>query len=475
MFPTLYLIALIAVAVMAPGATVYWDAFGYVLQAINGDVGGLGLGRPVFALAMHAIAGAWMSVGGSPWQIEMVLRVACAMLACLASPLTARLALDCGASRRAAWWSGLAVACSPAMAHAGGQVLTDGLGVTLLLSATVLGVRATFAPGPSLRRALGSGLALGLAVGVREQAIVSILALAWLVGLSPRRARARIAVAMAAGCLAAFVLPLAFVWATQPAYLDTVRAWLVSMGRDRTLKTYGWHDLGLYLLWILSLGPFVVVTGVVAIAVALRLRQWRWPLLVAVVVPALIQVAWMATFRGIAYSPRFLLSALPAAFAIPGSILIVRWAGDSRARRSVAMAAWVLPVLVAAPIAHARSAALTATLREWPVRLRSLPSDAVVVTGQPCPAIPLVRTILAHDPATRGDAPDWQPVCPGWSWPADLAGRLDGGMRDGRVAAADLRDASWTGAEQRAARDELDRYVRARATSVSSGRLIVWH
>jgi len=139
------------------------------------------------------------------------------------------------------------------------------------------------------------------------------------------------------------------------------------------------------------------------------------------------------------------------------------------------MAAWVLPVLMAAPIAHARSAALTATLREWPVRLRSLPSDAVVVTGQPCPAIPLVRTILAHDPATRGDAPDWQPVCPGWSWPADLAGRLDGGMRDGRVVAADLRDASWTGAEQRAARDELDRYVRARATSVSSGRLIVWH
>jgi hypothetical protein len=471
MFLALYFVALAAICLMAPGATVYWDAFGYVLQAITGDVGGLGLGRPVFVLTMHGIARAWLGAGGSPWQLELVLRVACAMAASAAAPLTARLTLDSGGSPRAAWMAGLAVALSPAMAHASGQVLTDGPGVSLLILACVLGGRATLGPRGSIASGLASGAALGLAVGVREQTIVNVLTLLWFAWLAPIGVRWRVACAMAVGCVAAVALPLAFVIFTEPSYVGTVRAWLANMSRDRVAKTYGWGDLLVYLAWLLSLGPVVVIAGATAIAVAIRRRQWRWPMLAAIAVPAMLQVAWMATFRGITYSPRFLIVALPGAFAIPAAILVTEWAGGSRTRRRWVIAGWILPVMVAAPVAHARSAALVATLREWPARLASLPATAVIVTGQPCPAIPLVRTLVG---VGASSAPGWQPVCPGWAWPPDLTGRLDRAIAESRLVAADLRDASWTGEEQRAARDELARYVAAHPAAESSGQMIVW-
>ena len=85
----------------------------------------------------------------------------------------------------------------------------------------------------------------------------------------------------------------------------------------------------------------------------------------------------MATFRGIAYSPRFLIVALPGAFAIPASMLVAEWAGESRTRWRWAIVGWVLPLLVAAPVAQARSAALVAILREWPARLASLRAPAL--------------------------------------------------------------------------------------------------
>jgi hypothetical protein len=465
----LYLLALLAIAAMAPGATVYWDAFGYVLQAVNGDVGGLGLGRPVFVLALHAIARGWLNAGGSPWQLEMVLRIACALAASAAAPLTAHLAQACGLSRRTAWMSGLAVAMSPAMAHASGQVLADGPGVSLVVLACVLGVRAAAGTGSGL----AAGLVLGLAVGVREQTVVTLITLLGLAYVAPRQARWRIAGAMLAGCVAAMAVPLAFVLFTQPAYGATVRAWLANMHRDRLAKTYGWRDLSMYVAWLLSLGPIVVVAGAAAIALAVGRRRWRTPLLAAVVVPALLQVVWMATFRGIAYSPRFLLVALPGAFAIPASMLAGAWADRSRRRWQWAVAAWTVPLLVAAPLAHARTAALVATLQEWPARLESLPDPAVVVTGQPCPAVPLVRRIVGLERAGAA-LPDWQAVCPGWAWPSDLPQRLDSAMAEDRLVAADLREASWTGPEQRAALDELSRYVRLRPQAEASGRLIVW-
>ena len=129
----LYLAAPAAALTLASSTSLYWDSFGYLAQALNGQVGGLGLGRPVFVLVSHALARTWLAAGGSVWSVETVVRAGWTVLACTAAPLTRRLARHCGLSSGAAILAGLAVACSPAMAHATTQVLTDAPAVVFLL------------------------------------------------------------------------------------------------------------------------------------------------------------------------------------------------------------------------------------------------------------------------------------------------------------------------------------------------------
>ena len=94
--------------------------------------------------------------------------------------------------------------------------------------------------------------------------------------------------------------------------------------------TFGWSDASLYLLWILSLGPVVVIAALSAWA---RRSSPVWRVrgaLFAVSAPAILQLLIAAAFRGISYSPRFLLPGFPAALAIPGAWAIDRAVGESR-------------------------------------------------------------------------------------------------------------------------------------------------
>jgi hypothetical protein len=473
----LYVVAVAATIALALPTPVYWDTWGYVRQAIAGDVGGLGLGRPVFVLASQAIAAVWLAGGGSAWHVEPVLRVVWAALACAAAPLTWRLALLCGLPPRAAVVAGLAVACSPAMAHVSGTLLTDAPAAALLLLALVSGARAATGTGghgasssaAGIRRdtlfAAASGVALGLAIGVREQAMLGIIGLALLAWGAPRARRARLSVAIGVSCATAVLVPIAFVLATQPGYLATVRAWLDGMARDRALRTFSWRDAALALAWLGSLGPVVVIAAIGALARSPLVWRPR-TILFAVAASSLVPLAAAIAFRGIAYSPRFLLAGFAGAIAIPGALVLDRWAAASSARLAVVLAAIAAPVLIAAPIVHVRAAPVTATFRALPSMLGAVPSNAAIVTGAPCPAIPLVRELLGRDRAPAA-APDWQPVCPGWSWPADLTAHLDALARAGRPIVIDLRPTSWVGAEQEAAFQEAAAYARQR-------RVLTW-
>jgi len=302
---------------------------------------------------------------------------------------------------------------------------------------------------------------------------LSVLTLGILAWRSPRVMRPRLLSAMAIAWGVAVVGPVILAALTQPGYVGTVERWLSGVRLDRAAKTYFWRDAGVYLLWLVSLGPATLVSACVAIVAAIRMRRWPQSAFVAIAVPASLQLVWMATFRGIDYSPRFLLSALPA-LAIAAAVVLAPWTTRSRARFSAVIGLLVLPVLIAAPIVRIRSQPLVAVLREWPHRLGELPSSSVIVTGQPCPAVPLIRTLVARDRAGLQPEPDWQAVCPGWSWPKDLAALLDDALSRGRTVAADLRSSSWTGAEQLAARQELEQYVHARTRAQEGGRLVVW-
>ena len=90
-------------------------------------------------------------------------------------------------------------------------------------------------------------------------------------------------------------------------------------------------------------------------------------------------------------------------------------------------------------------------------RLRDVAPNAIVVSGQACPAVVLTRT------TTRlgGTPVDWRAVCPGWRWPANLPSHLDALRAEGRPLVVDLRAAVWVGPRQRACRDAVERYLQS--------------
>ena len=465
----LYAVALAAIGLIAPKFPVYWDSWGYLRQAIEGDVGGLGVGRPVFVLASHALARAWMEFGGSVWTVETLLRVFWAVVSSASAPLAWRLTIACGLSARAALFAGLAVATSPAVAHAAGTILTDGPAAAALVAALLVALRARQAA--SIVHAGVAGALLGVAIGLREQSMLNGLAVALLLVPTPQPLRL-LAVMLGAGAVVA-VLPVGYVVMTQPGYVDTVGNWLAGMTRDRAYRTFGWRDLAIYVGWLLSLGPLVVI------AACASLRHWRSPLwhwrspLFALAAPAFLQVGIMSGFLGITYSPRFLIPGFVGGLAVAGAQALDRWIGPSRRRLVLCVIGIAAPIVLAAPFVRGGEQRRTAAVRTMLHELNAAPPRAVIVTGMTCPAIPVLKTmILRTEQWTR--PPEWGTVCPGWSWPVNAAEHFDRLRQSGVPVVVDLREDHWVGAEQRTALDELRRYVRARMPITASSRLVVW-
>src|SRR5262249_35994365 len=127
-------------------------------------------------------------------------------------------------------------------------------------------------------------------------------------------------------------------------------------------------------------------------------------------------------------------------------------------------AAIVVPFIAAAPVVMWRTRLSLGIFEELPARLRSVPSNAVIVTGRPCPAIAWIAAEINRD--DPGRAVDWQSVCPGWGWPASLPDRLAAAQAEGRPIVLDMRDSSWIGDPQRAALAEVARVQRTVAAIV---------
>ena len=115
----------------------------------------------------------------------------------------------------------------------------------------------------------------------------------------------------------------------------------------------------------------------------------------------------------------------------------------------------------------ARQGPLREALAETPRRLRAVPPNAAVVSGQACPAVVLART----EARLRGESVDWQQVCPGWRWPHPLRAHLDALRATGRPLVVDLRSRVWVGSRQEACRREAEAYVRSRGPAPT---LTVW-
>jgi 4-amino-4-deoxy-L-arabinose transferase-like glycosyltransferase len=371
---------------------------------------------------------------------------------------------------RASLLAALAVAFSPAFAHTSHQVLSDGPAVAVTLFALWAGAAAI--DSTSARRGAAAGFASGallaFATGLREQSVFFAVSLAWFALVSRSRVRVAIAMTLGFGLVAAITAWLAL--RIEPDWFAHIRAWREAMRHERALHEHGLRDVAMYLAWVFALGPAAVIAAAIAWSRDRSLHEVRRSALAAVCVPSLAQLALLAAYQDIAYSPRYLLPALAGAIAIPAA----RWADAMLARTppravSLALALVIAPAALAAPFLRAREAPLRTVLDATPALLANLPDDALVVTGQACGEVMLARRIVVR---TSSRTVRWRSVCPGWSWPANLAAYLD--ERDERVIAVDLRRGGWIGAGQETDYETASAYVRAHADAVARGEIVVW-
>lgn len=455
----LWSLAVAASLVVGPRGPLYWDSLGYVDQAVTGRVGGLLLGRPLFVLASHALARAAGALGLSPWSLEPLLRHAWLFVAALAAPLAAALARRVGLGARAACIAGLLVALSPAGAHTRDAVLTDGPATAAALLALVFAAGA-----PTDRNALLTGATLGLAFGLREQAALHLATAMLIAAPGPARPRWRRASLLALGFGGVATALLLLAWRSNPDYPATLARWLHGMALERLEPRDPVEALGRYALWLVALSP---VAAFCAVAWWLRGRDRWWP----AVVPATLGLLALSRYQDIAWSPRYLLTEFVVATTLPAAAWL-----DRALPRRAAHLAWLLPSLALLPLAgrllSERQRPLQRLVAELPSRLRRIPPDALIVTGQPCPAVRLDARIATTWPdAWSAPRPRWSTLCPGWSWPANPGARLDEALARGLTVVLDLRGAAWVGEPQRRRRAELDRFATAHA---SDPRVISW-
>jgi hypothetical protein len=469
----LYLMALGAALALGSRGPVYWDSAGYVAQAITGRVGGLALGRPLFVLVSHAVSSAYLSAHGSAWNLEPVLRHAWMLVSAIAAPASWDLARRCGVGDRASILAGLAVAFSPAFAHTSGVVLTDAPALavstlSLVAGARSVGIGVREREAPSLRFASVAGACAGISFGLREQSLVVLAPMALMIPLAPRPMRARVAAITLLTFLAVSMTPLAYLARTQPAWWPSVRAWIGSMHREDASHQFGALDVGAYFAWLLSLGPATLVAAILGWTRRARTIASFPSVSLAVCVPSLVQLALLSRYPDIAFSPRYLLPALPGALAIPAAVAVEPILESRRHAAAVAVAMLLIPALVAAPFVHSLAAPVVKVLDETPAALMRSGPRLLVVTGEPCTSVLLAQTIVRRE---RGPSQaDWETICPGWGWPQDLTARLDAARADRRTVVIDLRDAAWIGDGQRARRAEAVGWLAVRHSSDA----IVW-
>ncbi len=412
----LYVVALVAAALIGTHGIAYWDAGDYVRLALDGQPSGLLLGRPFFLFVSRPIAAL------APSHAEAVLRWFWTMFSATAAPLLGVLAMRLGLSRNAALAAAFALACSPSFAHTAHQVLTDAPALALAIGALAVAAKG---------EALPAGVLLGLAIATRETAAVHAIAVVLLL-----RRRAVV------GLLACAVVTGVLVVAAHHGLPPSLRAWGSAMHKSSTDHPLGLRDVALSLGWVLAAGP-------VPVLVALG-QKWKRDRVALVAWPSAFATALLLFYPDGSFSPRYMLATAPLAFFL---IAAPTLAAHPR-RTALALA---LP-LFAMPFATARTRAIAARGEDAAARFADPPRGALLVPGHYCPH---VRLALRH----RDDV---SYLCPGWDWPEDVARTLDEARCHNHIVVIDVRDDAWVGAREDAPRVAVQRYAHEQSPPIAT-------
>ncbi len=421
----LWLLAMVASAIVGIHGVAYWDAGDYVRLAIDNGRSGLLLGRPLFLFVSRLI----LHAGVDPIHAEPVLRWFWNAVGAVAAPALAVLAARLGLSRAASLAVGVALALSPSFTHTAHQVLTD---APSLAFAIVALVAATYS------QAVLSGVLIGIAILTRETAAVHAVAIAILLG---RRA------VLAAG--AAIAVMAVTLWIFPPLAFDE---WMQALTRSVQRNPIGAWQIEAPFLWILTAGPLPVLVGIVAL-----IRRNVTGRVLVVSLPAVAGTIAILFYPDGWFSPRYMLATVPLAFFLPAGAWL---AARPRLFAAALIAPLVVLVLVTRParVVAAHGAAVMD-------RIVSLPIGSLVSPGHYCSNARLGATIHGRR--------DLEMICPGWGWPDDPARVLDAAFAAGRPIALDLRDDAWMPPNENSNRDALRAWAAGRHGREVAGFLVI--
>ena len=435
----------------------HWDSWDYTAQAIGGHSSDLLLGRWWFIAFMRAA----YIVGRELFALTRLEGYLAMQLACglfMAGAVAAGMAWTYKLTR-----SVTAEVCFAAMILLGpmfgigaSSVMTESATLCMLTLSFLAWEKAITARANAARWALASGLAFGVMVSMREQAVVLLFwpVVSCLVDKPHRRWTLLSAGAVGTLITLGFGVFMAARWYPWPdvSYWQNIGRWVHSMQAERgQFAVRIWKHVDILALYLLSASPLVALLIVPSLIFSsLRSRRVFW--LFVATVPYLVT---LLINHDLPVNPRFIM---PAAWMLApvaaGGLAALLAIGRKADRRRAAVVAAVLILVVATlsfftwqgvVVYHFLAARRKAAAFEV---MMQMPSNAFVIPG---PSTPVAYYL------GRMGVKDFDIIASGWGWPGseELTREVVEALAEGREVYANLDPEDWRGSRDNPEWDQL--------------------